>query len=151
MELANVVCEHIKDLLMELKVLNRELRRNSIEEQPSTSTGGSRWVLLDRYTFCIIQYTNIISSFFFFLYLYIDIIIYYRFTNESVVITAPSKVKAGSDLQLPSMAALVSKTSSQAFFLRILKVIVQIREAVRLANNKKTCMFNISLFLSLKY
>ena len=48
-ELANVVCEHIKDLLMELKVLNRELRRNSIEEQPSTSTGGSRWVLLDRY------------------------------------------------------------------------------------------------------
>ncbi|KOX75810.1 E3 ubiquitin-protein ligase HUWE1 [Melipona quadrifasciata] len=108
MELANVVCEHIKDLLMELKVLNRELRRNSIEEQPSTSTGGSRWVLLD------------------------------RFTNENVVITAPSKVKAGSDLQLPSMAALVSKTSSQAFFLRILKVIVQIREAVRLANSKKT-------------
>lgn len=85
------------------------------------------------------------------MYLYIDIIIYYRFTNESVVITAPSKVKAGSDLQLPSMAALVSKTSSQAFFLRILKVIVQIREAVRLANNKKTCMFNISLLLSLKY
>ncbi|CAK9823562.1 E3 ubiquitin-protein ligase HUWE1, partial [Anthophora retusa] len=108
MELANVVCEHIKDLLMELKVLNRELRRNSIEEQPSTSSGGSRGILLD------------------------------RFTNESVVVTAPSKVKAGSDLQLPSMAALVSKTSSQAFFLRILKVIVQIREAVRLANNKKT-------------
>lgn len=61
-----------------------------------------------------------------------------RFTNENVVVTAPSKVKAGSDLQLPSMAALVSKTSSQAFFLRILKVIVQIREAVRLANTKKT-------------
>lgn len=63
-----------------------------------------------------------------------------RFTNENVVVTAPSKVKAGSDLQLPSMAALVSKTSSQAFFLRILKVIVQIREAVRLANTKKTGM-----------
>lgn len=70
MELANVVCEHIKDLLMELKVLNRELRRNSIEEQPSTSTGGSRWVLLDRYAFCIIQYTNIISSFFFFVFIH---------------------------------------------------------------------------------
>ncbi|XP_029040981.2 LOW QUALITY PROTEIN: E3 ubiquitin-protein ligase HUWE1 [Osmia bicornis bicornis] len=108
MELANVVCEHIKDLMMELKVLNRELRRNSMDDQPSTSSGGSRGILLD------------------------------RFTNESVVVTAPSKVKAGSDLQLPSMAALVSKTSSQAFFLRILKVIVQIREAVRLANNKKT-------------
>ncbi|XP_012277229.1 E3 ubiquitin-protein ligase HUWE1 isoform X2 [Orussus abietinus] len=110
MELANMVCEHIKDLMMELKVLNRELnRRNSIEEQPSTSSGGSgRGILLD------------------------------RFTNESVVVTAPSKVKAGSDLQLPSMGALVIKTSSQAFFLRILKVIVQIREAVRIANKKKT-------------
>lgn len=64
-----------------------------------------------------------------------------RFTNENVVVTAPSKVKAGSDLQLPSMAALVSKTSSQAFFLRILKVIVQIREAVRLANTKKAGMY----------
>lgn len=109
MELANMVCEHINDLMMELKVLNRELsRRNSLEDQPSTSTGGNgRGVLLD------------------------------RFTNENVVVTAPSKVKAGSDLQLPSMAALVSKTSSQAFFLRILKVIVQIREAVRLASTKK--------------
>ncbi|XP_076294389.1 HECT, UBA and WWE domain containing E3 ubiquitin protein ligase 1 isoform X2 [Lasioglossum baleicum] len=106
MELATMVCEHINDLMMELKVLNRELRRNSIEEQPSTSTGGSRGTLLD------------------------------RFTSESVVVTAPNKVKAGSDLQLPSMVALVSKTSSQAFFLRILKVIVQIREAVRLANTK---------------
>ncbi|XP_015191132.1 PREDICTED: E3 ubiquitin-protein ligase HUWE1 isoform X3 [Polistes dominula] len=109
MELANMVCEHINDLMTELKVLNRELsRRNSIEEQPSTSSGGGgRGILLD------------------------------RFTNENVIVTAPSKVKAGSDLQLPSMAALVSKTSSQAFFLRILKVIVQIRESVRLASTKK--------------
>ncbi|XP_053985847.1 E3 ubiquitin-protein ligase HUWE1-like isoform X2 [Hylaeus volcanicus] len=108
MELANMVCEHINDLMMELKVLNHEIRRTYIDEQPSTSTGGSRGILMD------------------------------RFTNENVIVTAPSKVKAGSDLQLPSMAALVSKTSSQAFFLRILKVIVQIREAVRLANTKKT-------------
>ncbi|XP_015599094.1 E3 ubiquitin-protein ligase HUWE1 isoform X3 [Cephus cinctus] len=109
MELATMVCEHINDLMMELQVLNRELnRRISIEEQPSSSAGGvGRGTLLD------------------------------RFTNESVVVTAPSKVKAGTDLQLPSMGALVSKTSSQAFFLRILKVIVQIREAVRLANRKK--------------
>lgn len=47
-ELANMVCEHINDLMMELKVLNRELRRNSIDEQPSTSTGGSRGILMDR-------------------------------------------------------------------------------------------------------
>lgn len=109
MELANMVCEHINDLMMELKILNRELsRRNSVEEQPSTSSGGSnRGTLTD------------------------------RFTCENVVITAPSKVKAATDLQLPSMGVLVSKTSSQAFFLRILKVIVQIREAVRLASKKK--------------
>lgn len=36
------------------------------------------------------------------------------------------------------MGALVSKTSSQAFFLRILKVIVQIREAVRLGMTSKS-------------
>ena len=110
MELANMVCEHINELMMELQILNREFRRrNSIDDQPSTSSGGSgRGTLMD------------------------------RFTLESVIVTAPSKVKAGTDLQLPSMSALVSKTSSQAFFLRILKVIVQIREAVRLANKKKT-------------
>lgn len=51
MELANMVCEHINDLMMELKVLNRELRRNSVDEQPSTSTGGSRGILMDRYAF----------------------------------------------------------------------------------------------------
>ncbi|KAJ8683247.1 hypothetical protein QAD02_019039 [Eretmocerus hayati] len=109
MELANMVCGHINDLMMELKVLNREFNdRNSIEEQPSTSSSGSnRGLIVD------------------------------RFTSDSVVITAPSKLKAGSDLQLPSMGPLVSKTSSQAFFLRILKVIVQIRDAVRHANNKK--------------
>ena len=43
--------------------------------------------------------------------------------------TAPTKVKGGSELQLPSMNALTNKTSSQAFFLRVLKVIIQLREA----------------------
>lgn len=111
MELANMVCEHINDLMMELKVLNHEFnRRNSISEEQQASTSGApgtnRGFLLD------------------------------RFTNDNVVITAPTKLKAGSDLQLPTMGTLVSKTSSQAFFLRILKVIVQIREAVRHANTK---------------
>ncbi|KAK0081548.1 hypothetical protein PV325_011960 [Microctonus aethiopoides] len=108
-ELANMVCDHINELMKELKVLNHEIRRrNSLEDQPSTSAGGNgRGILMD------------------------------RFTQENVIVMAPSKVKAGTDLQLPSMSALVSKTSSQAFFLRILKVIVQIREAVHLANKKK--------------
>ncbi|XP_063707232.1 E3 ubiquitin-protein ligase HUWE1 isoform X2 [Culicoides brevitarsis] len=53
-----------------------------------------------------------------------------RFTKDQVIIMAPNKVKSTGDLQLPSMAPLISKTSSQAFFLRILKVITQIRDSV---------------------
>ena len=60
----------------------------------------------------------------------------YRFTKDNIILTAPTKVKTSCDLQLPSMATLTSKTSSQAFFLRILKVIVQIRESVRLAHRR---------------
>lgn len=46
------------------------------------------------------------------------------------MVTAPNKVKGGCELQLPSMAALTSKASSQAFFLRILKVILQLRDTM---------------------
>lgn len=52
-----------------------------------------------------------------------------RFTNDSVIITAPASSKTGREVQLPSMAVLTSKNSSQAFFLRILKVIIQLRDA----------------------
>lgn len=46
-----------------------------------------------------------------------------RFTKDFVVVAAQTKPKTGGyELQLPSMASLTSKTSSQAFFLRILKV-----------------------------
>lgn len=51
-----------------------------------------------------------------------------------VVVSAQTKPKTGGyELQLPSMGSLTSKTSSQAFFLRILKVILQLRDAARLA------------------
>jgi E3 ubiquitin-protein ligase HUWE1 len=50
------------------------------------------------------------------------------------VVSAQTKPKTGGyELQLPSMGSLTSKTSSQAFFLRILKVILQLRDAARLA------------------
>lgn len=65
-----------------------------------------------------------------------------RFTHSTVVITAPRGgplgsvgaaagrlPKGGRELQLPSMGALTSKMSSQAFFLRVLKVVIQLREA----------------------
>merc|ERR1712013_794506 len=56
-----------------------------------------------------------------------------RFTKEAVVLVAPTKPKGGGELQLNSMTALTSKTSSQSFFLRVLKVIIQLREAALLA------------------
>ena len=50
---------------------------------------------------------------------------------------AQTKPKTGGyELQLPSMGSLTSKTSSQAFFLRTLKVILQLRDAARLAAAK---------------
>lgn len=57
-----------------------------------------------------------------------------RFTKEAVVITAATKVKQTCDLQLPSMAPLTTKTSSQAFFLRLLRLIAQIRDTVKKSN-----------------
>merc|ERR1712098_25916 len=59
-----------------------------------------------------------------------------RFTKEAVVLTAPTKPKGGGELQLSSMTALTNKTSSQSFFLRVLKVIIQLREAALLAIKK---------------
>ncbi|KFM63905.1 E3 ubiquitin-protein ligase HUWE1, partial [Stegodyphus mimosarum] len=65
-----------------------------------------------------------------------------RFTNSSVVINAPSKLKGrcGRELQLASMSALTSKASSQAFFLRILKVIIQLTESTQLSGKNKSLL-----------
>lgn len=61
-----------------------------------------------------------------------------RFTKETVVITSTSKQKTRCELQLPSMVPLISKTASQSFFLRILKVIIQIRESAKESLGKET-------------
>ncbi|MGH0168920.1 UNVERIFIED_CONTAM: hypothetical protein FKN15_055485 [Acipenser sinensis] len=56
---------------------------------------------------------------------------------ESVVIVASQKRPLGGrELQLPSMSSLTSKTSTQKFFLRVLQVIIQLREDTRRANKK---------------
>lgn len=60
---------------------------------------------------------------------------------------APKKMKSGRELQLASMSALTSKSSSQHFFLRIMKVIIQLREAARSANKKKKPISSGGLFL----
>ncbi|XP_061759400.1 E3 ubiquitin-protein ligase HUWE1 isoform X2 [Nerophis ophidion] len=56
---------------------------------------------------------------------------------ESVVIVAAQKrTLGGRELQLPCMSSLTSKTSTQKFFLRVLQVIIQLREDTRRANKK---------------
>ena len=66
-----------------------------------------------------------------------------RFTNETVIITSSSKVKTSCDLQLPSMIPLTSKSSSQIFFLRVLRVIVQIRDAIKKSAEKGLLYFKL--------
>ena len=62
-----------------------------------------------------------------------------RFGGGTVVVNAPKNIKpsAGRELQLPSMIQLTAKTSSQQFLLRILKVIIQLREAAKQAAKKQ--------------
>lgn len=49
---------------------------------------------------------------------------------------AQKRTLGGRELQLPCMSSLTSKTSTQKFFLRVLQVIIQLREDTRRANKK---------------
>ena len=73
-----------------------------------------------------------------FLYLVCNCWLGHRFDgSESVVIVAAQKrTLGGRELQLPCMSSLTSKTSTQKFFLRVLQVIIQLREDTRRANKK---------------
>ncbi|UYV80320.1 HUWE1 [Cordylochernes scorpioides] len=114
-ELGNTVCQHIRVLIGELHVLNAKLANDRPGNSsivligPSPADDDSDEAAGRRGT------KGTIAD---------------RFTSSTVVITAPStRGVKGSELQLPSMATLTSKTSSQAFFLRILKVIIQLRDS----------------------
>lgn len=97
-DLSVMVQTHISNLVKELKTMNNVKKDINKDENVGDNLKASKGILKD------------------------------RFTNDAVIVAASSKTKATCDLQLPSMAPLISKTSSQAFFLRILKVIVQIKE-----------------------
>ena len=69
-----------------------------------------------------------------------------RFTRQKVVITALSNFKpsmTSKEVQLPSMATLTSKTSSQSFLLRIPKVIIQRRDSIRSQDKKSSNRSNL--------
>ncbi|XP_054168845.1 E3 ubiquitin-protein ligase HUWE1-like isoform X3 [Oppia nitens] len=111
-ELGSVVCQHIDSLVQELKALNANISESIANDPDSQSPEKMGKGLFQD-----------------------------RFTNTLVVITAPSNVKhniTAREVQLPSMSALTSKASSQSFFLRILKVIIQLRETIRHQKTKKT-------------
>ena len=108
-ELGNVVRQNVLDLqaeLRQLKSVDANAKQEDSENNISSDSKGNKGALTD------------------------------RFTNDNVVLNAPVKVKGGSELQLPSMNVLTNKTSSQAFFLRVLKVIIQLRDAALLAIKK---------------
>ncbi|XP_023930490.1 E3 ubiquitin-protein ligase HUWE1 [Lingula anatina] len=101
-ELGRTVCDHIRTLMDELKELNLKARDTGEDEEGGEAGTSGKGTPNDRYA-----------------------------PHGGVVINAPVKIKGGRELQLTSMAVLTSKASSQQFFLRILKVIIQLREAAR--------------------
>lgn len=130
--LAKIVKQQIKDLMNDLQLLNRTnkvhavaqtLLSSSIQEPEQDASGKSATGKGSGSSSSTAAAKGILQD---------------RFTKETVVITSPNKQKTTCELQLPSMVPLISKTSSQSFFLRTLKVIIQIREAVREALDKET-------------
>ncbi|XP_070138870.1 E3 ubiquitin-protein ligase HUWE1 isoform X1 [Drosophila bipectinata] len=57
-----------------------------------------------------------------------------RFTAEHVVISAPKNAKPTCELQLPSMKKLMSNSSAQPYFLRTLKIFMQVRDMYEVQN-----------------
>lgn len=134
--LAGIVQGQINDLIIDLRQLNQ---KNRSELNPSSSQTN---VVHEIQTENVYQPSTSSSS-------YVSKttpatasgskgILKDRFTKETVVITSTSKQKARCELQLPSMVPLISKTASQSFFLRILKVVIQIRESAKDSLAKET-------------
>ncbi|XP_039153200.1 E3 ubiquitin-protein ligase HUWE1 isoform X2 [Drosophila simulans] len=61
-----------------------------------------------------------------------------RFTAEHVIISAPKNAKPTCELQLPSMKKLMSNSSAQPYFLRTLKIFMQVRDMYEAQNGVST-------------
>lgn len=53
-----------------------------------------------------------------------------------MIVASQKRPLGGRELHLPSISMLTSKTSTQKFFLRVLQVIIQLRDDTRRANKK---------------
>ena len=56
---------------------------------------------------------------------------------SNLVISSPKQKTARGELQLPSMSILVEKNSNQKFFVRLIRLIINLREAIEKENKKK--------------
>nr|XP_026689880.1 E3 ubiquitin-protein ligase HUWE1-like [Ciona intestinalis] len=98
-KLGGLLASQIKELLDEIIVYNQQQLASGAI--PAVTTAPTKGVIVNRFD-----------------------------STLTVVLSAKDKFKKlGRELQLPSMQALTSKTSHQAFFLRILKVIIQLQQA----------------------
>lgn len=112
-KIGNIVEKQINDMLDDLIKLNDSVKRSARSSAAATADDS-----------CPSTSKGVISN---------------RFTKETVVITASTKVKASCELQLPSMVPLTTKSSSQTFFLRVLRVIVQIRNSIKQNLKRSKC------------
>ena len=109
------VAEHIQSLLGDLRALNEKARQKN-------SKPGEEETLDSDMLAQSAQPKGLLTD---------------RYSGNAVVVSAPSKIKtSGRELQVPAMSLLTNKNSSQQFLLRILKVIIQLRDAARLAASK---------------
>lgn len=118
-QLGHTLCEHIRRLEDELKTMRGATNPADVPADQRPGPNGSRGMIQD------------------------------RFTSSAVVITAGGQGRvsgqsgtrslqtgaASRELQLASMATLTAKTSSQAFLLRVLKVIIQLRNCAQNVHN----------------
>lgn len=123
--LAGIVQQQINDLIVDLKQLNQRNRLEcggsaAIVPHPAESGSGDSGHQSGASAYSTMPSTSSAAA---------KGILQDRFTKEKVIITSTSKQKTRCELQLPSMVPLISKTASQSFFLRILKVVIQIRES----------------------
>uniref|UniRef100_A0A452SEK8 E3 ubiquitin-protein ligase HUWE1 n=1 Tax=Ursus americanus TaxID=9643 RepID=A0A452SEK8_URSAM len=119
--LGYTLCKQIGTLLAELREYNLEQQRRAQcetlspdglpEEQPQTTKLKGK-----------MQTTSTLSRF--------------DMAENVVIVASQKRPLGGRELQLPSMSMLTSKTSTQKFFLRVLQVIIQLRDDTRRANKK---------------
>lgn len=148
LKLSVEISQQINNLLAELKTINRQdkMYLNEVKESTSTSTSTSTSSSTSTSTSTSTSSTGAGSD------KPSKGLICDRFTKEPVVITAATKVKQTCDLQLPSMAPLTTKTSSQAFFLRLLRLIAQIHDMLKknskIGKSLRTCLVRVEFLVT---